>query len=449
MPTSPACRVLLILSAFGLACLPISADPPKRPTGMPPAEAFRSDYLEACRLVATRHVLLEEKTGLSRTAYQKRLEPEVERIQEADPRVGFIQAMTALRASIADGHLDWSLGNGLENPRSQSLGVILTVEDGRLRVGRTTANQAMNLHPGDEILAWDGLPASEALARMARRIPQSTADASLEEAARMLTFQPAWQPIHSSLAPVQVAYRTVAGQTGEALLPWDDNTLPLTRNGRLSLEEIPPDAEAIHPSLFLYFRTVGGRIVAILHPRAFSNWTAQDVDRAMTRILARKPAALVIDLKDSAGGSFEQVSILGKAVGMPHPLRWTLQSVDPTSGRIAERTQAYEAEDGPHRSWKGTLLVRTNPVCGSGCDYFAHGVQSSGIGRILGRPSAGRGLGTDDFTLGGTGTTLTLPLRQRILLPDRATIEGHGVQPDFPFAGDLAACLEAYFSRQP
>lgn len=51
-------------------------------------------------------------------------------------------------------------------------------------------------------------------------------------------------------------------------------------------------------------------ILVVLHPRDFFNWNISDLENTFKNILSEEPDALIIDLKDSAGGAFNQVLYL-------------------------------------------------------------------------------------------------------------------------------------------
>jgi Periplasmic protease len=411
---------------------------------------YRADYEEACRLVAARYVALEEKTGESRDRFLAERLAASSGIGDENPRADFIAAMWGLRSRIADGHFDWSLPRSLGEGSSRVLGIIPTWRGGRLVVGGLSSWMPRGSPAlGDEIIGWDGIPAKEAVSRIAHLMPQSSPGSTEEIAARMLELSPRWAPLHDTTRPVEVAFRRADGSESSILLAWRDNDEPLTSNGYPSLEEMPDGAIGLSEYLFAYPLEVSGKRIAILRPRAFSGWGAAELDRLLELMRQWRSDVLVVDLEDSAGGGFESMLELARFLGVDRSFSFTQTEWDACARKAVVRRDDFDGltRGRPRdRQWPGELLVRTNPVCGSACDYFAAWIRLNSRGIIVGGPSAGRGIGTDDFELGHTGTCVSIPVRDRSILPEGLRIEGHPTEPDFRFEGDLPSLLAAYYA---
>jgi len=457
-------RSLATLAAAALAGLAILAcSPDRKPdaseasaaqSSSPSVEALRDDYRLACREIAESYVYLEEKTGLTPEAFLAATLPKAEAIgAEGAAAAGadFLAALRALRSMMADGHFGWSLGEALRPSAHMNLGVVLTLRGERLIVASRAPDST--LLEGDEILTWDEKPALEAVRALGGLVPQSTERSTLEIGARYLAFEPAWMPLRAELADVPVAYAR-GGERRQAVLRWREGRPSVTRNGLPSLEELPADAKELSGELYVYALEVGGERFSVIHPRAFMDWRNADLDAALRTAEASGAGTLVIDLKDSAGGGFNQVVILLRALGVDDPLA---HSVTERRGSETIRTRVdfseLEREDAPSRKWKGPVVVRVNPVAGSACDFFAVVAKRSGRAVIIGEGSAGRGAGTDTIDLPGSGASIDLPRRDRTLDGPGGRIEGGGALPDLPCEGslekDLALYLERGASRSP
>jgi hypothetical protein len=438
-----AAALIMALSATALASQGRAA---------PDRQDYLADYEQACRLIASRYVALEEKTGKSREAFLADCLRAGARIGAADPQGDFFRAMWELRSRIADGHLGWILPDGLRRRANFTLGLVPTCEAGRLVVGRVDPGLPRGAPAvGDEILEWDGLPAMEAVSRIARLMPQSSAASTAEVAARMLELSPRWSPLHDVAKPVRIVFREKGGNKGSSVLRWRENAVPLSAGGLPSLEDRPKEAVGLSDSLIAYPLTASGRRVAVLHPLEFDGWGAAELDRLLRLMDEWQSEALLIDMKDSSGGGFECVMELSRFLGIDRRLAFIQKEWDDGGKHFVETEGDFSslaAARPRNKQWRGELLVRTNPVCGSACDYFAAWIKLNRRGEIIGQPSAGRGLGTDLLALDRTGTKIAIPVRDRIILPERLRIEGNPVLPDFPFEGSLDSLLAAYFSSR-
>jgi len=416
---------------------------------------LRSDYRLACLAIAESYVGLEEKTGMDPSAFLeagKRREEGIGRRVGAGASEDFIEALRSLRAEFPDGHFDWSLGPRLGRPSSMNLGLIITMMGDTPTVGATDWDREDARGrplPGDTIISWDGLPALEAVETTGNLIPQSTRRSTLEFAARFLAFEPAWAPLRSGLHEVKIRFRRVDGSEGEARLAWKKGAPKLTNNGLPSLEEIPEDAFSAQEALYYYTREIAGRKVAVIHPRDFNSWSAPDLDLLLAMAGRDKAEVLVIDLKDSAGGEFLPVQIFLKALGIDERLSFDIRMRDPASGKIVEDVEFHPAlgqDESCANSWKGEVILRTNSVAGSACDFFAFAFRRAGRGSIIGEATAGRGVGSDTLRLPHSGASIEIPKRDRAFTGPGGRVEGRGVEVDYFGEAELPALLEAFWN---
>lgn len=426
------------------------------------ADSFRADYLEACALVASKYVYFERKCDQTREGFLE------ERRAAADslawsPQV-FVRELRALRARFPDGHFSWRVPQEISPVEGfHTLGFAATfTRDSLLIIERVFAHYAPELRVGDIILAVDGVESAEALHRWAARAPQSTPAATLEVAARNLALIKGFAPLLDEpgevtltlsrggrVHDVTLTYQRCPVTTSVSESASDPAVLLLQRNGYLSLEEIPTDHLAPHPALLLYRLSTPSRGYAVLHARDFRSWQDADIDSAMRVIHAWAPDALVIDLKDCSGGAFNQMLMMSHAVGVTEPFRFFYDMVDEDGRRrsgVGDFTAIAERIHIEH-PWDGELIVRSNEICGSACDFFLRWMRLHGRAVIVGTAPAGRGGGTDRFELDRTGASISFPLRERIPFGYRSSLEGETMKVDVLSELKLPALL-GEFERQ-
>lgn len=421
------------------------------------ARELRADYRIACLSIADSYVGLEEKTGMAPAAFlaaQGKRDEEIGRKAEARACGDFVAALRSLRASFPDGHFGWSVERNLGRESSMTLGLVVTMI-GEVPTVAATVWSGPNAEgrplPDDAILTWDGKPAFAAVEELGRLIPQSTRRSTLEFAARYLGFEPAWMPLREKLHDVRITFRRHDGSIGDAKLRWQKGHPELTNNALPSLEEIPEGSFSVNGSLVYYTLDIGGRKVSVIHTRDFNSWGRDDLDLLVAKAAGNGAQTLVIDLKDSAGGEFAQLQLLLDAIGIDESLDFVVRTRDPSSGKIVEASQRLPElaqDDACSHLWTGPVILRTNSVAGSACDFLALAFRRSGRGPIIGEATAGRGIGSDSVTLPNSRATIDVPMRDRSLSGPGGRVEGVGVDVDFPGEGKLPALLAAYLGSR-
>ena len=253
--------------------------------------------------------------------------------------------------------------------------------------------------------------------------------------------------MRTTLQPVSITYKNCHGDLKKSVLNWqdclpsvdtnyqseDESAVFFTRSVMLSLEEIPGDAVYIHPSLLYYFRIVHSKKYAILHPRDFYHWSAEDLAKTFAAILSANPQCLVLDLKDTAGGAIDQVVYLSGQLGINKPFAFFSDMINKENNLritgMGNYSHFLEEVKNEH-IWNGEVILRINPICASASDMFPRWFQLNQRGKIVGLPTTGAGGGTDSFQLTHTGTVINIPLRERILTGDHQSIEGNPILPD-------------------
>jgi len=407
-------------------------------------------------LLSERYIYLEKKLGIDRKRFW---EDCIRHAHAVNWRAGasvFVEELRRLVARFPDGHLAWRIPRELSPHRTpQSLGIVPTLHrDGRVYVGGLVPGFQTGLQVGDEILTWNDRPILEEVDRLGRLNPSSTSAATRERAARRLGFEWVSMPLRDRLEPVQLTVRRPDGTCSKVSLAWKSvsptthplaqDQLRLTRFLLPTLEEWPSDARWFDQHFCLYFRTIHSIKVAILHPRAFWGWGVSELDAVFRAIREQKPDLLVIDLKDTAGGAFDPILALSFYLGIDQKMCFFYDQIDPISGLRTTGVGNFDAvlpDPKPKDPWKGPVALRIFTTCASGADFFPLWFQIHRRGRLVGRATTGAAGGTDEVTLPRTGTTLSFPLRERILFGATTSLEGHGVQPDWETDASLEELL--------
>ncbi len=411
-------------------------------------------------MISAKYIHFERKYQLTREEFI------TERTLCADSinwsREVFIQELRGLRGRFCDGHFSWSIPHDLSPIDSwYTLGFAATfTNDGVLVVKTVYPYYNRDLLVGDEIIELGGLPASDTIRIWGMREPQSTSEATDEVAARNLSIVRPVKPLVDTLAhvPVQVvrdnqlftcqlSYQKCFVTTDVAESRSDCSKILLQRNGYLSLEAIPDEVQEIHPSLLLYELNVNDSKYCILHPRDFMSWEAGDIDSVMGLVTDMKPDALVIDLKDCSGGAFNQMLYLSHAVGVRERFRFFFDAIGAEGRRLSgvDDFDFISERIALKNSWSGTLIIRSNEICGSGGDFFIRWMKLHDRATILGIPPAGRAGGTDRFILDRTNASISFPLRERIPFGFPCSVEGEMMPIDHLSEDDLETLLDEFF----
>jgi len=413
-------------------------------------KAWAEDIQEACDLITSRYVYFDQKIGGKRGKFKNRCYRLTKNIAKGDEFGGFVEAMKTLRSWLPDGHVNWELDEKYcARSGSKHLPIITTWANDKLRVASVESTD-YGIEKSDEILEWNGRPSKSVIDAMAKCEPQSTPLSSKEIAARNLSLKRACRPCGPIEILTTLRIRKQSGKEKTTALPWLSGPGKITNNGYRSIHSKTPSkliTKGKRDSLQLYSLKIAKKKIAVLHPLDFNSWNAADLNALLKEMKKKSPNILVIDLRDTAGGSFEPVQTLANAIEIEKPLIMTISKLDLTEKEPLIKTANVNIESDtvdPSNVWKGAVILITNPICGSGCDFFARWVQLNKRGDIIGTPTNGRGGGYDDFTLKNSKTTFSLPLRDWKIEIDSNPIEGHPVEPDLSCREDLKTCLMKY-----
>lgn len=460
---------IVVLALYLVACKtedPMIEDtaPSKEVSQTKESNIYKEDYLQACTLISKNYIYLEKKLNKTRDEFLNECKDYADNVDWSKGEEQFIEEIKNLRSKFNDGHFGWVLDKKLWlNERGKYLGFTLTIgADYKVYVGKVYSSFTDKLSIGDEIIKWNGNDIKKEITKLGKMNPQSTQYATNEIAARRLTIEYPNSPLRKKLTPVTITIKDKNGKISEMTFSWKDcsatqqwqnmidsdgQTVLLTLAFEPSLEDIPEDVKYIHPSLLYYTRNVDSKKYIILHPRDFYLWKLEDIEKTFESIIKDNPDALIVDLKDSAGGSFEQVMYLSNMLNVKERFQFFYDRITQEKGlRLTEVSNFdFVTEDIIFTNvWKGDVVFRINPITKSGGDFFSRWMQLSERGRIIGLPSAGAGGGTDSFTLENTKTIIEFPLRERIIMGDSKSIEENSVIPDYLYDGEIINFLKTY-----
>lgn len=418
---------------------------------------YKEDYLQACELIAAKYIYFERKLPLSRAEFLKQKKQFAEDVNWN--KQFFVKEIRKLRALFPDGHFYWEIPHELSSLDGyHTLGFVSTFTiDSALVVKKVFPYFNQHLMVNDTIIEINGLQARHFIKKYSKREPQSTLAASYEIAARNLSFVKYNSPTIDSLDNVDlkvirnyqikkfnIDYQKCSVTIDIAKSRSDSSVLLLQRNGYISLEDIPKEFLSPHPSLLLYTAEINKIKYCILHPRDFVAWKIGDIDTVMSIINSIQPDALVIDLKDCSGGGFNDMLYLSYAVDVKREFYFFYDIIDKENRRISGVSNFNFITDRIYlnNTWKGKLLIRSNEICGSACDFFIRWIKMNNRAKIVGTPPAGRGGGTDGFVLKNTKTEISFPLRERIPLNYHSSIESESMEIDYYSDNSILSILE-------
>jgi carboxyl-terminal processing protease len=178
---------------------------------------------------------------------------------------------------------------------------------------------------------------------------------------------------------------------------------------------------------------------------AFNPTTPKSVADALTDLQKRGKKQLVLDLRESAGGSLEAARdvaslLLGDA-------RFAVLKVHDADRKLVDR--AVAARKGTEAVIKlSKLSVLVDGGTAGTSELLAAALHDHLGAALVGTPTFGDGTEQELMTLdNGAGLTIT---RARMLTDKGQEYDGHGLKPDLPAPGDsLDAAVKALSSAKP
>jgi len=409
-------------------------------------EQFHDDYLEACNLISKKYIYFDRKSELTREEFIEQKVNYADSISWDAER--FVQEIHNLRCLFPDGHFSWSVPKTLSPlDKFYTLGFVCTfTNDSALIIKKVYNNYNKRLTKNDTIVKINNISAKEYIKNLGNKEPQSTINATLEVAARNFTLKKYSSPLDFNLNDLEIEikngkrkktikakWHTCGLTSNVAEVRKNYELLLVQRNGYLSLEEIPEDYSSYHSSFYLYNKTIDSITFSILHLRDFFAWKASDLDSVIQKINKTNPEYLVLDLKDCSGGAFNQMLFLSHALGINKSYKFFYDNFTKSDKRYTGVSDFDFISNKIElaNTWNGKVIIRSNEICGSACDFFIRRMQVNNRALIVGNSPAGRGGGTDQFVLSNTKATISFPLRERIPMDYQKSIEGDVMDIDF------------------
>jgi hypothetical protein len=407
---------------------------------------YYEDYIQACELISCKYIYLERKLDITREDFLRERKKYANSIQWDNEQ--FINEIRNLRCRFPDGHFSWRITKELSPfDGFYTLGFVCTFSaDGLLIVKKIYPYYNHNVQTNDTITHINGIEAVEYIKDLGQKDPQSTLNATLEVAARNLTLIKYFSPTLNSITDIEIEIRNGeriekhkckwkrCGLTSDISEAIDNEQILLVqRNGYLSLEEIPTISSTVHPSFYLYSKKLDSLSFSILHIRDFTGWDTHHIDRIIGIVLEENPDYLLIDLKDCSGGSFNNMLFLSHALNLTKSYEFFYDIITNEKKRVSgvSNFDFISEKIEISNKWKGKVIVRTNEICGSACDFFTRHLKVNNRAIIVGTAPAGRGGGTDTFTLKNTQTEISFPLRERIPVDYLKSIESDVMKIDY------------------
>jgi carboxyl-terminal processing protease len=164
--------------------------------------------------------------------------------------------------------------------------------------------------------------------------------------------------------------------------------------------------------------------------------TVERLDALIDELRAKGARRLVLDLRGCPGGLLDAAIAVADRFLPPGRTVVTLRRR--AGENEVKRTRAENPAD------RLPLVVLVDAQTSSGAEIIAAALQHGSRAQIVGAPTLGKGTVEDILELpGGWALKLTVA---RFFAPDGRPMQGQGVTPDFPIAGDPASQRRRYFS---
>lgn len=351
--------------------------------------------------------------GLDWQAVRDQLRPKVLAARSPDEQRAVVREMLRRLGQSHFALLSRTDDGALRGPALPPIEV--RVADGQLFVVRVTS-RALDVRPGDRIVAIDDRPVDELFARIDPDDPRRA--------------EMAWR----------AAMRELSGLSGSMVHL--DLVAPDGTERRTPAVRVVPPGEMVTvgnlPSIRAHLareerRTGDGRRIGIIRFNVWMTAIAEPFAQAIDAF--RDADGLVIDLRGNPGGLAEMIrGIAGHLIDEAVPI-----------GYLRMRDLELEFIVNPRRStsdgravrpYAGPVAVLVDELTASASECFAAGLQALGRARVFGRRTAGQALPASTQQL-LNGDVLLYAVGD-FSTPDGRRLEGRGVEPDVEVSLDPA-----------
>lgn len=382
-----------------------------------------------------------------------------------------VDGLWAIRSLIPDGHADFQIQDNETQSKTYPLLLIYDVIRKEVRVG-AAFSFSFQPYVGKKVVRINGKPVMDVLYKRALLEPQSSQTNSLEIAARTLTTTFRKKPYPGFLQKMNFEFEGNSSLEVSAI-DWKPllNAKPfaLSSNGYPSLwgavDVSEEEGYCVGKREVAKSLMVKGKKWFLWHPRSLS-FSLKEIEQAFVcwERGIRNADGVVLDLRDTSGGSLKQLYVLGYQFNlkMPSKVKRLISDGEISMKIIKEEgdTLGPKTEEGyiqelerktPNVAkkvtpWKEKLVVITNGLCGSCCDMLVYYLQSRKDTCTYGTPTAGRLIGYDEVSPvspeSGVHIDLYVPMREN-LKPDGNRWEGEPIVPKHLGSGGVMEALEA------
>lgn len=352
-------------------------------------------------------------------------------VRKTPTKKGFLQALLRYSAGLKDGHSGVIHGTVPHVGFRRMPFSLVEAKEGALIFGlHEPVAKAGKLHRGDLLLALDDKPIEQVIKDTEQVIPAST-DGARRRAAILRIYR------HTEKEKAKVRIRRKDDGKEEDV----EVDCPFANVG------VPRHFVPFHERAWKML----GKDIAFFRPANFSppkdsGWheasaserdeilakSHAEYERIFREIVARKPKALVLDLRSNPGGTDLLGQRLASHLMKPGFVYFRLQAKSPIPWGGWRSPSSHKPRNVPEKLTRflGRLVVLIDEGVFSTADNFAACIRDMHPDvTFVGRP-AGAGTGAPrPVTLPRTGAKVWF-CTQRVYSPKGKMIEGHGVQPD-------------------
>jgi carboxyl-terminal processing protease len=212
--------------------------------------------------------------------------------------------------------------------------------------------------------------------------------------------------------PAQLVVRRVMGPAGTSVV------LTIRREGVAQPFDVRVTRQRISvPSVQSKMLDQG---IGYIQLSSFGEETAGDLRRALSTLLAQKPAGLILDLRGNGGGYLASaVDVASEFIGDGVVL----------TERFGDGHQQVYRANGDGEALDIPLVVLINKGSASASEIVAGAIQDLGRGKLVGEQSFGKGSVQNWHALQDQAGAVRVTIA-RWFTPKGRSIEGNGLQPD-------------------
>lgn len=204
--------------------------------------------------------------------------------------------------------------------------------------------------------------------------------------------------------------------------------LTIFREGEKENREVTITRQKINVPTVLWEKKEAG--VAYLRVGYFNETTGKEFDRVVREMVAYKPKGIVLDLRSNPGGYLDRSITVAS--------EWIADGVIVRERFVDNDVREYRSS-GAHRFAGIKTVVLVDEGTASGAEIVAGALQDSGVAKVVGKKTYGKG-SVQDFEPLADGSALKLTIA-KWLTPKNREIDGKGIEPD--------VVLQEIFEKKP